>query len=870
MPLYEIEGVPIQFPYEAYECQLAYMKKVILALQSNQNALLESPTGTGKTLCLLCAVLAWRQALVARRQAIVLKDGSDLNSTATSHRSLNAAVVGKESNDEFERLPQIIYSSRTHSQLTQAVGELKKISYTPRVAVLASREQCCINPEISKLASNPAHHNAMCKKAIVKKTCQFYAATERVAENLPQGLIMDIEDMNNWGTQHKACPYFLGRASLAKADISFMPYNYLFDARIRKSQGLEISNSIVIVDEGHNVEGVCCDSSSFDLDVNTLDQCVLECEIVINLIEKMQYESERFGKEYFVFLAKFCRALKDRIQRIPIGATNTWNGDFIFTLFSSQGDDSTLAVSCESARGLAELCDEGAHVMLSETKAKSSNFSKLSECLRLVFRSEYEIDESLRAKYAAFYRVQISESLKNNSRILSYWCFNPGVILYEMKKIMQVRNLILTSGTLSPLDSLAADLQIEFNQRLENDHVITPSQLMIGVLSKGPSGGTLNSSWAQRSSDKYRSELGNAIVQAAKRIPNGILVFFPSYSLMESCLDWFRVGEPQIWSALNVAKKVFLEPKDKSTFQSTISAYLQESTKGRSGAIMFGVCRGKISEGIDFRDERARAVIITGIPFACLKEPKIILKKQYLDKQRIKNFNGNDWYVQQASRALNQAIGRVIRHVEDYGMVLLFDERFTQSQNIAQLSRWLRPYLKVHQDWNECEKSIQTFFNNSLSRKKRTLAAQEVKSPICEPLISQVELIPAKPVSLPCVGPKETLKKFCSLFAGAGPSINAVNPMPPPMTPAERMQKTKEYVESVRKALNPQQYKEFSLIFTQYSKSPATGIPELLEKIATFLVKCDKFELFESFGVLVQQKFLPDWRKLKDRISKLN
>ena len=44
----EICGMPVEFPFKPYDSQLIYMEKVLLALTSKQNAILESPTGTGK------------------------------------------------------------------------------------------------------------------------------------------------------------------------------------------------------------------------------------------------------------------------------------------------------------------------------------------------------------------------------------------------------------------------------------------------------------------------------------------------------------------------------------------------------------------------------------------------------------------------------------------------------------------------------------------------------------------------------------------------------------------------------------------------------------------------------------------------------
>lgn len=43
--------------------------------------------------------------------------------------------------------------------------------------------------------------------------------------------------------------------------------------------------------------------------------------------------------------------------------------------------------------------------------------------------------------------------------MLSWWCFNPGLAMEEFAKL-GVRSIILTSGTLAPLESLAIELNL--------------------------------------------------------------------------------------------------------------------------------------------------------------------------------------------------------------------------------------------------------------------------------------------------------------------------------------------------------------------------------------------------------------------------
>lgn len=88
---YQIGGIPVEFPHKAYGSQLAFMGRVISTLdraqrQSHCHALLESPTGTGKTLSLLCSALAWQKSFLKRYPA----------PTTPSPPQAGAASAGKD------------------------------------------------------------------------------------------------------------------------------------------------------------------------------------------------------------------------------------------------------------------------------------------------------------------------------------------------------------------------------------------------------------------------------------------------------------------------------------------------------------------------------------------------------------------------------------------------------------------------------------------------------------------------------------------------------------------------------------------------------------------------------------------------------
>lgn len=50
----QICGTKVDFPFEPYSIQFVIIDKVIKSIKEKKNALIEAPTGTGKSLSILC------------------------------------------------------------------------------------------------------------------------------------------------------------------------------------------------------------------------------------------------------------------------------------------------------------------------------------------------------------------------------------------------------------------------------------------------------------------------------------------------------------------------------------------------------------------------------------------------------------------------------------------------------------------------------------------------------------------------------------------------------------------------------------------------------------------------------------------------
>lgn len=207
----------------------------------------------------------------SRKRHALLSDSEDSDAEPD-------VTLGEAAPLEPPRKMQIIFCSRTHSQLTQFVGELHRTPFADAMSLVAlgSRRALCINEDVLRLRS-PGLINERClelqKPASSKKKstdadgksvrskatsarCAFLAAGSKAADTMRDMVLahpMDIEELAVLGKRRSICPYYASRRAAPEADIVLAPYSALLVAETREALGLRVEGNVIIVDEAHNL-----------------------------------------------------------------------------------------------------------------------------------------------------------------------------------------------------------------------------------------------------------------------------------------------------------------------------------------------------------------------------------------------------------------------------------------------------------------------------------------------------------------------------------------------------------------------------------------------------------------------------------------
>ncbi|XP_018915007.2 Fanconi anemia group J protein homolog isoform X1 [Bemisia tabaci] len=652
---------------------------------------------------------------------------------------------------KFTRPPKIYFGTRTHKQIEQIIKELKKTAYKDtRMTILSSREHTCINNmdtefQMRKKQRQWRNKTELCKDLLDPRQgmgCMYKVNVERInahrkLENdysFPN--VWDIEDFVNLGKAKKACPYFAARDIAVTADIIFCPYNYLIHPLIRKSMEINLKGEIMILDEAHNIEDVCRDSASLTVHLNDLTSFMQECE---KAAESGNFPEEHAQMRSFVkLLVDWIKDNTEKVQHLDDFNSGhaVWNGTQILASFENAGItleefDLFRASANEINKPIDPKEVNPSHISVSSTSKSISD--GLSETLPYIFnevtRNSFRVllDKKMDSNFSNEFEEPEADSSGWVGRAerrgrnfttswkysLNIYCLHPAVAFKEINE--SLRSVILTSGTLSPIESFQSELGAEFPIRLEAAHVIDKSQVWIGALSCGPRRIQLESTYQKTATYEFQDELGRVILEVCKKVPFGVLCFLSSYTLLEKLVNrWESTG---LLDEISEHKYILIEPRRMDHLQTVMEKfyeYVQEK-----GALFFAVFRGKVSEGINFSDNYARCVISVGIPYPNAKDNLVKLKKDFNNEFRLKNndiLSGDKWYQIQAYRALNQALGRCIRHKNDWGAILLIDHRFSRKQNVEGLSKWIKNMIGYYPEWNGMIQSITNFTDAQIKR----------------------------------------------------------------------------------------------------------------------------------------------------------
>jgi len=215
------------------------------------------------------------------------------------------------------------------------------------------------------------------------------------------------------------------------------------------------------------LESSCRDATSFEITLKELKNCIGEVEKVIRLSKfaalgkaDSKDETKFTSADYVEFKNKIFK-FQEKLNSIPLSSSKeaTFSGEYIYKFLNDIG------INHKNYQTL-DLMLEKAISIIQEEKGASKNvyLSLFTDLFKVVFGADTINDPALFKKSYKLYifdEEKPADPKNPNGPTFCFWCFNSGI---AMKGIVDqgCRSIILASGTLSPLESFAFEMQMYY------------------------------------------------------------------------------------------------------------------------------------------------------------------------------------------------------------------------------------------------------------------------------------------------------------------------------------------------------------------------------------------------------------------------
>ena len=703
-----LPGLDVWFPYETiYPEQLQFITELQNLLDRGKHGLMEMPCGTGKTISLLSILVSWK-----------IKHKDD---------------VGK-----------VIYCTRTTGELEKVLQELQNLmvyimenSDFPEPPILgvglAARSTLCVNSEVRNSRTSTEIDAACFARTttwdsaeggaipdiedIEGPRCSYFDASlsdGAPANPLPKG-VYTLDSLIETGKDKHHCPYWLARWALDSADVVVLSYPYTIDPKVAEhiTAGFP-SSSVVVYDEAHNIDNVCMDALTYTITRASARAAREEAKKLLKIIKKCRdTDSAALQAEYNALVSENQTAgygtgapVEDLVPGNMRKAehfagmlrrlTDYFNDRFAKKTTRIEVQTPQDALSSIKDHVLIQskqlvFAADRLRLLLRTLKEVSDGFANIQLMVHLVTTLATYAEEGFRVVYEP---EEASSANTHWDSAYSLICCDASI---GMRNIFQkYRNVLLTSGTLSPLEMY--ENMLGFAPTLKRSlkpTFVRPCAYPL-ILSRGADQQSLQESHETTPlSTSYRTRVssqnpevvrnyGSFLVELCQVVPDGVVCFFTSYRYMEEVLStWDAIG---LLSELTKQKLIFIETKSITETEAALSNFRTACDVGRGGLFM-SIARGKVAEGIDFDGHYGRAVVIFGVPYLPPDDQALNVRLQWMEEN--KKIPQQTYRAFDAMRQSSQCMGRVLRNKKDYGMMILADKRYLSAERRDMLPTWL-------------------------------------------------------------------------------------------------------------------------------------------------------------------------------------